>query len=649
MPVPGSVIRMRGQTQLYDKALNPGSFSYRAYYDSIGVFLKFKAEHVEILSEGNPLIRGIYRFRSRLSEAIDAFADPWDTGLLKSMLVSDVSSMEDAEKDAFSFLGLLQMVSLSGLQLLFLGNLIFQGLRKKTGKKVVSFAAGLMVMLVFSLFTGFSASSLRALIIYVIRCGAVFLKRHFDLASGCALALILFMLETPSIVFYSGFQYMAGILFAMGVLSELVLRVLKIRGGGYRALFSALSVQTVMLPLRLYYSYMYSLLSPFLYALLLPMYGIVFLLGLTAAVLSLFSASIGAFLFGAEHYFVQLIRLLADTGSRLPFLTVVTGRPGTPGLLLYGFLLLLLTAVFRIILNRRKKIPEEKERTITPELYLKAASAFLLVLVFGLLILHAPGLPKDTAELIMLDCGQGDAFLFRTGTGTVILSDAGSTSDDSFYEDQLSKTLLYYGIRRIDHMIASHPDQDHISALEALLKDRRFETGHLIYSSILEQDPGYETLFAYAEKAGTARLAAEKGKILPIQDGNLTFLWPYPDGTQTGNEASLVYLLTFRDRRILFTGDISSEEEGKLQGLTDTDILKVPHHGSRYSSSDRFLSEITPEIALISAARYNSYGHPAGETLDRLTDAGAKIYVTRHDGAVILQLSPDGILAKRML
>ena len=648
LPLPGSVVQLSGRTELFDPALNPGGFSYRDYYDSIGVFLRFRADSCRVLSSGNRMAGYLYQLRDRLALSIEDHADPEDAGILRSMLLSDSSGLDTDERNAFSFLGLLQLVSLSGLQLVFTGSLIFDQIRKKTGKKLPAFFTGLTAVLILSFFTGFSMSSLRAVVIYCMRAGAVMLKRHFDFVSACALSLILILLETPRAVFTSGFQFMAGILFGAGVMSGLVLRCLRVRDRIFRGIFTALSVQTIMLPVKLSSSFGWSLLSPVLYALFLPVSGLIFVLGFLGTAIGLLSDAASSFILGAEHYFIRFLRVFTEFGKGAGGLTWITGCPDTRRVLIYYLICAAAIAGCRRILDKRKLLPETDEPSIHMKTRVFAAGAFAAFLVFGLLFLKPRALADHTAEILMIDCGQGDAFLIRTSGGTVILSDAGSSSDDRFYQDQLSGVLRYYGIRTIDYAVVSHPDSDHISGLAGLLSEGFFSVDYLIYAEAQEGDEALQDLLRLSEDAGTKLLPASAGNTLGIPDGKLSFLWPEKDFAGSVNEASLVFLMEYEGRKALFTGDISAAEEQRIRNVPDLDVLKVAHHGSRFSSSDAFLSASSPEIALISCGKNNSYGHPAPETLKRLAASGAEVLITRHEGAVSILLSASGILAKRL-
>ena len=128
----------------------------------------------------------------------------------------------------------------------------------------------------------------------------------------------------------------------------------------------------------------------------------------------------------------------------------------------------------------------------------------------------------------------------------------------------------------------------------------------------------------------------------------LRVLWPREE--TGGNEGSLVLLLEYDGRRMLFTGDIGEEEEEQLlAGLCDVDVLKVAHHGSKYSTTQAFLEAVRPEVALISAGRGNSYGFPAPETLERLKEAGSETYVTAESGAISVVVRQGELFVETML
>ena len=169
--------------------------------------------------------------------------------------------------------------------------------------------------------------------------------------------------------------------------------------------------------------------------------------------------------------------------------------------------------------------------------------------------------------------------------------------------------------------------------------------GAIAFAAGTEGDEHYNRLVSAAEQAGTEVVYLEAGDRVSISERAALEVW-YPQGNSSGsgNEYSLVVHAEVSGTRFLFTGDIGEETEAelvpRLRKAGGVDVLKVPHHGSRYSSSSGFLHAAGGEgsIAVISCGRNNIYGHPAKETLERLTDAGFTLYRTDRNGAVILDL-----------
>jgi beta-lactamase superfamily II metal-dependent hydrolase len=244
------------------------------------------------------------------------------------------------------------------------------------------------------------------------------------------------------------------------------------------------------------------------------------------------------------------------------------------------------------------------------------------------------------AEIIFADVGQGDCCLIVAGNTTCLI-DSGTYEKG---EKNVSDLLDYYGISRVDIALMTHWDQDHAGGIAALNKSGRIGciyTGFIDTDSDTEAfdksllsrncDPTVFRLNLKQTKAGDVFELAENVRIKVI----------YPEKCMTGgNPGSLVTVLECCGFSMLFTGDIDSETEQKLvsEGLVDDVVLlKVSHHGSRYSSCSAFLNTSRPEIAVIQVGKNNLYGHPSPKTVERLDAVGSEIYRTDTDGAVILE------------
>jgi competence protein ComEC len=235
--------------------------------------------------------------------------------------------------------------------------------------------------------------------------------------------------------------------------------------------------------------------------------------------------------------------------------------------------------------------------------------------------------PSLTVHFI--DVGQGDAILIDAGS-TEILIDAGEKSSGAV------DYIKNYVNGPIEAMIATHSHTDHIGGLIPALEN--FSVRDIWLN---EENAPTKTFAEFmnmvnAEQAVIHR--AERGNL--IKAGILTLQVHHPAQSFTGdaNGSSTVVSLVYGNVKFLFTGDADSEAESDmLYSLLDVDILKVAHHGSRYSSSPKFLAAVKPEVAIYCAGTGNSYGHPHAETINALNTAGAKVYGTDTHGTITVK------------
>ena len=251
----------------------------------------------------------------------------------------------------------------------------------------------------------------------------------------------------------------------------------------------------------------------------------------------------------------------------------------------------------------------------------------LLLLGSGRRDLGAP--PPDGIRIEMLDVGQGDAFLIRSHSGRSLLVDTGPPGGG------VGEAVASAGVDRLDGVLLTHLDLDHIGGLDDVLG--RFEVGTVFF----EQLDGRVRSAIEGEGAAGRRLSA--GDILDLDPGRLTVLSPSPDipASTDRNARSLVLMVEALGHRTLLTGDAESEAVQLRPGPLD--VLKLAHHGSRDEGLEEFLAATAPLIGLISAGRDNRYGHPDPSTMTALGAAGVRAYRTDRDGTVSVVISPGGI------
>lgn len=274
-----------------------------------------------------------------------------------------------------------------------------------------------------------------------------------------------------------------------------------------------------------------------------------------------------------------------------------------------------------------------------------AATAAALLVAWPALALRAG---SGALEIHAIDVGQGDAFAIRTPAGRWMLVDAGPrTKEWDAGRARVVPFLLRHGVRRLDALLLTHPDADHIGGAAAVLE--AFDVGAVIDPGVPTGKPLYLSLLQRALEQDVTWLAGRAGREIRLGDVVLTFL--HPDGAMLdartpANHFSVVFLLRYADFRALFLGDAPAAVERMLVDRYATRlrarVLKVAHHGSTTSTSEALLAGTAPEIALISAGRHNRYGHPAATVVQRLRRQGVRIYRTDRQGSITLRVDAVG-------
>jgi competence protein ComEC len=254
-------------------------------------------------------------------------------------------------------------------------------------------------------------------------------------------------------------------------------------------------------------------------------------------------------------------------------------------------------------------------------------------------------------RLTFIDVGQGDATLVRFPGGSTLLVDAGGLPASSSFDlgDRVVGAVLRrQGVRRLDTAAITHGDADHAGGFASIVRDFRPR-------EVWEGIP----VPRFAPLADLRRAAALRGARWTNLQTNDRFtidgvevIVRHPDipdweRQEVRNDDSIVLELRWRDVSIVLTGDIGRETEQTIAGLfppAGIRVLKVPHHGSLTSSSRAFLEALTPRVAVFSAGRNNTFGHPAADVLKRYHEIGAQVFRTDQDGAVMVDT--DGYSVK---
>ena len=601
------------------------------YYYSKGVTLRAYARgEAEMARPDRVPVRywPVYVAHAIRQSALRAF--PESVGpLVSALLTGDTSGLDGGFYSALRRTGTAHVVAVSGLHVSFLAGLITVLLGRQRRRSAV---AGIVLMFFFAAAAGNTPSVLRAAFMQSMLLLAPLLDREDDRATSLCTILMLLLVWNPyaaaSISLPLSFAGGAGICLFTAPLCQRWQSVLPRKPKGFwlrlgcmafRFVTASLAVTLGAIafttPLSAYYFDTVALISPLANLLILWAVSDLFLGGLVVAVIGLLlpglAALLGLVVSLAGYYLLWMVPALAA----FPFAAVSAGSVYIKAWLGLVYALLLV----HLILPGGKKG---------------------LVLPFGLgiaslcwaLLLHAGTYTFGQMTVSVLDVGQGLSAAIYAQGASALVDCGGSSMDDA--GDIAADYFQGLGLSRIDVVVLTHYHEDHANGVARLLE--RMEVGLLVLPDVERSDPLRRTILDLAEEKGVDTLLLTERADLTLGNGSLT-VYP-PLGGGDANEEGLSVLCTAGEFDALITGDMDQVIEGRLikyGDLPDIELLVAGHHGSKYSTSEELLLAARPELAVISVG-YNTYGHPAPETLERLAAAGCEIYRTDWSGTVTI-------------
>ncbi|MGW9856570.1 competence protein ComEC [Staphylococcus hominis] len=275
----------------------------------------------------------------------------------------------------------------------------------------------------------------------------------------------------------------------------------------------------------------------------------------------------------------------------------------------------------------------------------KRFKSFLIIIILFVLFIHLINQPLATT-FTALNVGQGDSFLFQTKNNETVMVDTGgkvvqSNSKDNHNTSKyhIMPTLKSRGISQIDYLILTHPHNDHIGEFPYLVQNIRIKNLYLYTKSYSVEQ--IKTINTLCNMYHIKLIDVSKINNIQMKDSKISFLNAFIDSIEDKNAQSIISLIEYKNYKLLLMGDAIEENENlllKKYHLPLIDVLKVGHHGSKTSSSKKFLKVIQPKISIISSGKNNSFHLPNNETIDKLEKINSHIYNTQTDGEITLNL-----------
>ncbi|MCI8347202.1 MAG: DNA internalization-related competence protein ComEC/Rec2 [Bacilli bacterium] len=592
-------LSVKGILKRPDKNTTDGLFNYRKYLERKKIYYLMEIEEISLVEKNHNLFYGIKNL------VFEKTKNPY----LRTFILGDQSLMSKSIIRNYQELGISHLFAISGMHISLLSMIllkIFQKLKLK--EKTRYLLVGIFLCFYFFL-VGCSPSILRAILFFILFSVNKIYYFYIKPIHIFILVTVISLLINPNYLYDIAFLYSFSIAFSLIMLGGYI--------NQYKNYLIKLFITSfisfiVSLPITLY---SFNQVNPFSI-----IYNLFYVPLISIAIFPL--AFITFFIPPLERIFNLMIMILEQSSNLLNQITcsklIFCDIPYI-FYFVYGVFIILF---FFAILHKK---------------YLYIVPLFLMILFH---YTYPYLMNKD--YLVMLNIGQGDSTLLHSNNKNVLIDTGGNQFyDKEKWKKRKNKTsivknitipyLKKQGIKKIDLLILTHGDFDHLGEAMTLIKD--FSVKKILINE--------GKLNRYEEELIKTFPNVKKSKAGDyFEVGNLKFLSLNQDlGDE--NDSSLVFYIKSNTKRLLFMGDASYKSEESIMNqyeLEKIDILKVGHHGSRTSSSLNFLKKVKPRLALISAGKNNKFNHPHKEILNRFNRLGIKYLITKEEGSIRISL-----------
>ncbi len=649
---------------------NPGGFDYRRYLAFRGICASASVSRKSFvirLHPGKPgrLSHAVDHSRRAVSILIDKATseDPGEArGVIKALLIGDRNEVSRKIREVFNRIGAAHLLAISGLHIGIIATIAFWGFRfiLARSQRVLLGAwstkgaalLSLFPVLFYGFLAGMSPATQRAVIMVTVFLMALLFERERDTINTLALAALVILIMNPTALFEISFQLSFTAVFAILYMMEHFPFAIELRRGPptiYRrlALFLLVSAAAILgtLPVTAYYFNQTSLVGILTNCFMVPLVGfLVVPVGLLAILFLPIAPTVALLIMKGATVILEGGLGLAVFFSKWPFVSV---RTVTPTLIEIGLYYALAWVLFNFRQTSRARP-------------LLIGLAIVALADVGYWVSERYG--RSELTMTVIDVGQGSSALLELPGGPCILADGGGFYDNRFDVGArvVGPFLWKRKIATVQILVLSHPDPDHLNGL-------LFIAQHFNVREVwMNQEPAgtkpYRDFLQIVAEKGI-RVLGPKDLVRPRMVNGVRFDVVYPpvdflerkvkERWRTPNNNSIVLRVTFENISFLLPGDIEAEAEKELTSSRHTtlesNVLLVPHHGSRTSSTPGFLQCVRPEIAVISSGRKNVFGFPHPKILKRYEAGGCHIFHTGRQGAITITTDGTNISVKPFL
>lgn len=591
----GSLLEIKGNVVIQSNSTIPNGFNYKDYLEKSGINNSILIENIKVISQSNNIF---YVVKNKAYERISLFKNP---NYMYAFILGNTDYIGSDINDMYVENGITHLFSLSGLHVGIFALIIMKLLKIFRIKEFKRICIVFAFLLVFAFITGYSPSIIRATILFFLVALNKYLKFNVKTENILIVTFAVSLLLKPNDIYNVGFQLSYIVTYFLIVSNFLFKSKNAIKVSFLIGVISCISSLPIIINLNseinLFSIFNNIIFVPFVSYIIFP--------------LALFTYMF-PFMQNIFYFFVEIMEHLSIFLNDFKLIIVVRN---------ITFICVVIYYIFLFLLFKTKKLKF-------------LVLDFLLILIIKFSIV----LDKNT-YFYFLDVGQGDSMFILTENKKSIIIDTGGKIDYekeewavrrtnySICEDTLIPFYKSLGAKEIDYMFVTHGDVDHAKEARCISENMNVKQSFINSDGVTD----YEKLDNY-KKFGNSFIEIDNVKIYNIN----SVLY------DNENDNSLVLLVVINNLKFLLMGDASIKVEKNLitnYDLSDVDVLKVGHHGSKSSSSKEFIDEINPKYAIISVGKNNRYNHPSNEVLDNLKNS--IIYRTDKDGTILFKISDN--------
>ena len=664
----GDKVMLQGEFRKGSEQRNTGGFDYQLYLKSIHIYGTLKVENYKKISSDNAnwFEKSMNDIKLVITQNIENLLEEQEQQIVKGFILGDTTALDEELKEKFQIANISHVLAVSGMHIVYIVIGIEIVFKKWLGKRHVKYVV--IIGLVFYMaLTGYTSSIVRAGIMGMMNIVAFLVYRKNDIWTSIAISLGIILIQNPYVITGVGLQlsylgtigiilfnksikqYFDNIKWIKNNISiKRSKRISQIVENLKDMIAVTLSAQLMILPVMLYHFNMigiYFVITNILVSIVTgPIMFLSVIFVFSSFIQLQISQFISIFLSLGIKCFIQISNL-----ANLPFSKIYVPTPSILFIIIYYIAILVGNQIYRIytskylnttqtrvknlialmkykLYEKKKKIRKIyqkilKERNVKVFIVKTYKIIFFIVFLVGIY-----QFPKNL-EIHFLDVGQGDSCFIITPNHKTILIDGGGSTSNTFDvgKDTLIPYLLDKGYTKLDYILISHFDQDHVGGILPILEE--FKVGQVFITKQEEKSENYETFLEIVKEKNLKVREVKAGDKITIGEVTFHILWPMEKQIEENilNNNAMVMKLQYKSFSMLFTGDIEEVAEKKILDtyknhldMLKATVLKVAHHGSKSSSTEEFLKAVNSKVAIIGVGENNMFGHPNNAVLERL-------------------------------